>query len=66
MTKFIELTKPYGLVFTINVDCLQVVRRNADGQAYIIVSVDAGVEEYTLNGPIKESYEELKTKLGVI
>lgn len=66
MTKFIELTKPYGLVFTINVDCLQVVRRNADGQAYIIVSVDAGVEEYTLDGPIKESYEELKTKLGVI
>lgn len=66
MTKFIELTKPDGIVFTINVDCLQMAQRDADGQAYIIVSVDAGVEKYTLDGIIKESYEELKTKLGAI
>ncbi|PIT55404.1 hypothetical protein [Snodgrassella alvi] len=66
MTKFIELTKPNGIVFTINADCLQMAQRNADGQAYIIVSVDAGVEEYTIDGTIKESYEELKTKLGAI
>ncbi|MCO6514699.1 MAG: hypothetical protein J6589_09585 [Snodgrassella sp.] len=62
MTKFIELTELDGTVLTINADCLQMVWEIADGHTQILVSVSTIMEKHT----VKDSYEELKTKLGAI
>jgi uncharacterized protein YlzI (FlbEa/FlbD family) len=59
MSKFIKLTEPDGTEFVINATCIQMLRNNDAGNAQILISVCTGAGAYT----VKNSYEELKTKL---
>ncbi|PIT51851.1 hypothetical protein BHC44_09585 [Snodgrassella alvi] len=62
MSKFIEVTEQDDTGIVINVDCIQLLWESDDGHARMLISVCTGAEAHTF----KESYEELKTKLGAI
>ncbi|PIT48570.1 hypothetical protein [Snodgrassella alvi] len=59
MSKFIKLTELDGTEFVINVTCIQMLWKGANGNAHILISFCTGAEQHT----VKNSYEEIKTKL---